>query len=119
MGKITYQQAKELIIRGKNVKCQWGSYEDQVEIVKDLGRLDYCKQLANNKIRNADFYEIFEDTTPEECIPITFDEAYEMLYAKQKVFSKENGKEIEIKSIPKLMELRRQRGEKLLLYWYE
>lgn len=119
MKKITYEQAKELIMRGKNVGCQWGDYENQVETVKNLERLKYCKALADNKIRKADFYEIVEDTIPEGTISITFDEAYMMVHSKQKVFSKENGKEIEVESLPKLMELRRQRGEDILLYWYE
>jgi len=117
--EITYQRARELVNRGDFVICKWGEYEDQKEVVKTLNRLEYCQKLKLDKIRKADFYENYEVAPEKNCIQISFDEAYVMVHSKQKVFSKEDGEEIEISSMNKLMELRRQRGENLLLFWYE
>lgn len=125
--ELTIEQALAVIKRGETVECQFNKREDEGEIVRTENRLQYLYNLSKSGIQLCKIYSMLnseeeEKKLPENVIEITFDEAYELVYHEGTVYYMEEGKEEEISTIKKLMELKRMskvEGRKLLLYWHE
>ncbi|NLC87429.1 MAG: hypothetical protein GX682_01415 [Clostridiaceae bacterium] len=111
------ERAKLLLDRGETLECQWGERTHEKETVKSVERLNYLYSLEKAKIQKCELYLIPKETLPEGSFELTFDEAYKLVYCKEAVvYYKNDGEEVKINSISDLIELRRKKGDKLLLY---
>ena len=122
--ELKYEEALKVLERGNAVKCQFSSREDDIEVVRKKDRLDYLYNLGKERTQLCKIYSVSESRikVPENALEISFDEAYEMLYAGNLVYYKENGKEEEITTPTELITIRRKferSGKKLVLYWHE
>lgn len=122
--ELTYEQALQMLKRGEAVECQLSSREDDSEVVREVSRLNYLYNLSKEGTQMCKLSSISQSKNKlrEDEANVSFDEAYEMVYAGNSIYYKEDGEEEEITSIPELVNLRRRyemQGKKLLLYWHE
>lgn len=122
--ELKYEEALKALERGNAVKCQLSSREEDIEIVRKKDRLDYLYNLAKAETQLCKMYLVSKSKTkiPENALEISFDEAYEMVYARNSVYYKENDMEEEITTPAELINIRRKferSGKNLVLYWHE
>lgn len=122
--ELTYEQALQMLKRGKAVTCQLSNREDDTEVVREVSRLNYLYNLSKEGTQMCKIYRIPHSKIkiPENAIEVSFDEAYEMVHSGELIYYKEDGEEEEITTITELMDIRRKyelQGQNLLLYWYE
>lgn len=122
--ELTYEQALQMLKRGEAVTCQLSKREDDLEVVKEISRLEYLSNLNKEDIQKCKIYRIPKTKIKfsENEIEVSFDEAYKMICSGKLVYYKEDGKEDEITTPTELMNIRRRlerNGKNLILYWHE
>lgn len=119
--ELNIKEALEVLENGEKVECQLSYREDNREVVSSKDRLEYLYNLSAQGIQKCIIFKHTQDKVniSEDAIEMSFDEAYQMVFAGDLVYYQEDGEEKAIHSISELINLRRAKGENLFLYWHE
>lgn len=122
--EVKFEEALQILKRGEVVECQTKSREDITELVKTEDRLKYLYDLSLQGVQLCKIFKKVSEKVelPENAIEMSFDEAYEMAYAGESIYYKENGEEQKIATPAELIRIRTEfdmQGKKLFLYWHE